>query len=216
MGCHMLVEVGYGRPGPNEPYESAFDAFQANKIRDWNDSRIPDGFRVRVWPSPVARINITDDGSFAHALQQLATTPPLYDKVFALGTAMPQPDRGMYITQFALGAATDLHVGAMRDDSLVDYLLEPNSMNHVRQQVQGMAGVTPVEAAGLQAFPIMCAYQVGLTAPKVRKKIFERETANLPMANLADIGLPSTAGRAAPKRKGDDARPDAAKQPRRE
>ena len=190
-GHIMLVTVGYGRGGAEESHEDAYDAFVADRIRDWTDPRIPDAFHIHVWAGSASVLDaITDDAKFDTAVKTLTVKTPVFTQSFILGNGMPQPDRGMYINQNALKVTSALHNSLARSDSLPSFLLEQGTMVQVRNGVLAMPGVVPTEAMGLQAFPIMSAYQTGMSGPKVVKKIKKRKADGLPTADDDDIGIP--------------------------
>jgi len=191
-GHLMLVTVSYGRSGSEESHDDAFDAFQTDRIRDWHDPRIPDAFQIRVWAGNGALLDgIKTDGDFDAAVKKLELgKPAAYSRSFALGKGMPQPDRGMYINQHALTVTEALHTSMKRSESLISFLLEPGTMNSVRKEVESLAGVEATEALGLQAFPIMHAYQKGVSGPKIVQRIKKRKLAGMSTADDDDIGLP--------------------------
>ena len=53
-------------------------------------------------------------------------------------------------------------------------MLEPDVISHVRDDLTDIDGVMQTEAQGIQAYPIMYAYQQGVTESKIEKKVMER------------------------------------------
>jgi hypothetical protein len=192
--CWMQVDVGYGRAGVEESHDAAQDAFDLDRLRDWTDPRIPDVFRVRVWNGIVDSSKINNDQEFDKALVKLAFSTLKFEQTFNLGTGIPEPDRNMYIVQMALSAALDKHAALTREVSMLSYLLEPGAVASVRTTVAAENGVTATEAAGLQAFPIMKAYQAGVTEPKIQKKILKRNADGLGTAGDAELGIDTSHG----------------------
>jgi len=184
----MLVEMGYGRPGPNETHDQAVEAFDDDRLRDWLDSRIPDSFRVRVWNSTEDPSTIKSSGEFAAMVTRLALAVPAYENTLALGTALPEPDRSMYVNQTALNVAMDLWDEDKFPD-FTDFMLQPKTVPKVRTDLQQVPGVTATES-NVHAFPIMFAYQRGLTAPKVRRRLVTMDNKGLKRASSDLIGLP--------------------------
>lgn len=174
-GHTMLVEMKYERAGIEEDNDTALSGFQADRFRDWTDPRIPSSFHVRAWKSATGLHAIDDDGKFDAAVVALNKGVTSYSKVFDLGVAMPEPDRGMYVNQAALTVAQSQYGSLKRSESFVSFMLEPGVMAKVRTQVGKTQGVRATEAQGMQAFPIMFAFQKGVSEPKIRKKILARK-----------------------------------------
>jgi hypothetical protein len=185
----MLVQIGYNRPGPNEAHDVAVAAFQVDRLRDWVDTRIPDVFRVRVWKSSEDPAAIDGDAAFDAMIARLEKAVPAYETAFNLGTGLPEPDRSMYVNQAALDVAMDL----WNEDafpSFPTFMLQPGTVANVRADLRALPGIVPTEASNVQALPIMCAYQKGLTAPKVRRMVNDMDKRGLKRAGSDLLGLP--------------------------
>jgi hypothetical protein len=187
--CWMQVDVGYGRIGGEEAHQTARVEFEQDLLRDWTDPRIPDIFRVRVWDGTLDLSKINNDLDFDKALVELGKSMQMHDESFNLGTGVPEPDRNMFIVQMALSATLEKHAALTRQVSMLSYLLEPGTVTDVRTTVAAEYGVTATEAAGLQAFPIMKAYQDGVTEPKIQKKILKRKAEGEDTAGDAELGI---------------------------
>ena len=155
----MLVEIGYGRGGAVEVHDVAQAAFEANRLRDWTDPKIPDSFTVRVWNSALNLATVTNDGTFDTAVTGLALGAPAFTQTFILGNQMPEPDRAMYIVQYGLDKAYELAAIGGFDDNVVAFMLEIGSIAAIRAHLALVPGVTGPEAAGQSAFAIMAAAQ---------------------------------------------------------
>jgi hypothetical protein len=185
----MLVEIGYNRPGPNETHEQAVAAFVDDRLRDWLDKRIPDVFRVRVWKSAESPAAIDGDTAFDAMIGRLEKAVPVHESVFNLGTALPEPDRSMYVNQAALQTAMDL----WDEDAFPNFtgfMLQPGTVGDVRADLLALPGIVPTEASNVQALPIMLAYQKGLTAPKIRRMVDDMDKRGLKRAGSDLLGLP--------------------------
>lgn len=184
----MLVEIGYNRPGPDENHDVALAEFQNNRFRDWLDTRIPDVFRVRVWKSAENPTAINGDAAFDAMVVRLAQAVPVFETVFNLGTGLPEPDRSMYVNQAALDVAMEVW-DEDKEPDFINFMLQPETVTNVRADLLAVPGIAPTEA-NVQAFPIMFAYQKGLTKPKVRRKMDEMDKRGLKRAGSDLVGVP--------------------------
>jgi hypothetical protein len=194
-GCLMLVEVAYGRTGAVEDHDAAWAAFAANRLRDWADPRIPNGFRVRVWADPLDPSSILEDARFNTEVSRLDSVVCKFDQRFNLGVKMPEPDRSMYINQMALNIAEIKHDDEVarqpaRAPSMISWLLTPEAIPFVRAELGKVAGVEAPEAANQQAYPIMFAYQAGVTPSKIGKKVKLLKKAKFKVADDDLLGIP--------------------------
>jgi hypothetical protein len=188
----MLVEVGYGRGGLEEDHEVALAAFEGNRLRSWDDPRIPDFFRVRVWTGAYDGLvlKIGDDSAFDHAVTNLTLLKTAHEFQFNLGTAMPQPDRSMYVVQAGLTVAKKLFSSLGRTDSFGTFMCTEGTVDAVRDELEKQPGIDPTESRGMQALPILVAEQQGLTVPKLQRKYKAKGTKPLKRkADVAELGF---------------------------
>jgi hypothetical protein len=172
-GQIMRVDIEYGRSGAEEPHSHAVKEFKANRIRNWQDPRIPSKFSIWVYDIDLNLAAINTDVEFNQAIATLSGKGWSYFDTFDLGEKMPEPDRSYYVTQFGLDIALD---NWDEDEmSFASYLLEPGVIDDIRDGLDEMEGVTPTEAQGMQVFPILYAGQRGVTKPKIRKKVVGRK-----------------------------------------
>ena len=187
----VLIELTYNRPGVEENHDIAIAQFQNNQLRDWTDPRIPDSYTIRIFNEPLDPSTILTDLLFNQAVTMLKTKAHVFSKQFNLGTIMPEPDRSMYINQYALDAAYDYHDATKlnREVSMISLILEPGTIETVRTAVGQNPAISQAEATAIQGFPIMFAYQKGLTLSKVVKQRNKRLAEGLPTATEYNIGL---------------------------
>ena len=116
----MLVEIAYGRTGGEQDHDTMLAAFVADRLMDWTDSRIPDGFKVYIWNDKTRDPDkIADENAFNLEIIRLKTLHPVFTKDFALGNAMPEPDRGGYVVQTGITIFNGLYeayLGGGSDD----------------------------------------------------------------------------------------------------
>jgi len=187
----VLIEVAYNRVGVEESHDTAYAEFQGNQLRDWTDPRIPDAYSIRVFKEMLDPSTIITELLFDQAVMMLNTKGHVFSKQFNLGKTMPEPDRSMYINQFALDAAYDYHdsTNLKRNVSMISLILEPGTIEFVRTAVGQNPAISHAEAAGIQGFPIMFAYQRGVTLPKIVKQRNKRLAEGLPTATATNIGI---------------------------
>lgn len=186
----MLVEIGYDRIGIPEDPETAIADFAENQLRAWTDPRIPDSFDIKVWKTNLDVCGIANDVDFDNAVHLLKTKSAVFSKTFTLGNEMPQPDRANYITQFGITRAIARYEEfkkIQKQASFVSYMLEPNVIDEIRDDLMELDGIAAPEAFGMQAEPIMCGYQAGLTGPKIKKKLVERGRQNRKSIHEKDL-----------------------------
>lgn len=186
----MLVEVGYGRTGIPEDHDSAHVQFASNRLRTWTDPRIPDSFKIGVWQANTNVCGIANDAAFDHEANLLKQKTLVFFTEFTLGEEMPQPDRGNYINQFGLTKAIDQYekyCENKQDASFISFMLKRNVIKEIRDDLMDVDEVTPTEAQGIQAYPIMSAYQAGLSEPKVKKQLVERGRRNKKSIDEKDL-----------------------------
>jgi len=184
----ILIEVNWGRTGIEEAHDVALALFQENHIRDWTDRRIPDAYRIRVWNGGGDPSSITSDADFDTAVTSINPATVIYDKQIVLGDAMPEPDRAMYIEQHALGVALERHVALKREDSMMSFLMDVGTVDMVRADVAKNKSILSTEAAGIQAVPIMQAYQ-NISLPRIKAKMKDRTKRKLGVDSDDKIGL---------------------------
>jgi hypothetical protein len=190
-GGVMLVTIRYGRTGFAESPEDALDSFIDDRLRPWTDPRIPDGFTVRVWVGNATNPSaINTDADFLAAITTLGGVRSVFEKTFDLGTALPEPDRTMYIVQEAITIMENKHKKLKRTNSFVSFMLEPDTAKEIREELKEVKGVLPNEAASQQMYPIMYAAQAAVTGPKVIGRIKKRKADRLATVDEKDIGLP--------------------------
>lgn len=173
-GKIMLVEIGYGRTGGEQSFETLRTSFEDNRLIDWTDERIPDSFTVSVWPAgTLDPSTITTDIAFDAAVVELRKTGTSVKKPFVLGNAMPEPDRSMYIDQEAITIAMDLFEnrpeGLQRTLSEMTWLLQETPIQEIRTQLLAVPNVTPTEATGFQFGGLLFAMH-DTTPAKAKKK----------------------------------------------
>ncbi len=172
-GKTMLVEIGYGRTGGEQIFAALRTKFESNRLIDWTDSRIPDSFTVSVWPaSTLDPATITTDLAFDAAVTSLRTTGTMFNQSFALGNAMPEPDRTMYIDQEAITIANDLFAERTGSESTLaemTWLLLAGTIVTIRTRLLAVPGVTATEAAGYQFSGLL--YAMHQTTPARAKKV---------------------------------------------
>ena len=200
-GKLMLVEIGYVRTGGVQAYQTMLDAFQADRLIDWTDSRIPSSFVATVWPADGVNLSaITSDLQFDTAVMLLKTKTKIDEKSFDLGTALPEPDRSMYVVQSAITIAHELEAdystpAADADDdweppmSPISYLMEEDTLPEIRKRLRDVPSVTPTEAAGFQLAPMIFAMHQ-TTRPKLRKKLRDRTKQGFKMVNVSVLDDP--------------------------
>lgn len=168
-GAAMLVELTYGRVGAVETHDAAKAAFDADRLRDWTDPRIPDAFHVRVWPAGTDwDKNLTTEAQFRRAIAAFSAAP-MYERRFQLGTGIPQPDRQMEAVQTGLTIAKRMF---SRQNDITDereFLLLASTIPAVQDALKRTRGITPFDAAGTTVFELVRAYQKDLTQPQFWK-----------------------------------------------
>lgn len=200
-GKMMLVEIGYARTGGTQVYQTMVDAFQANRLIDWTDSRIPSSFRATVWPADGVNLAaITTDLQFDAAVTLLKTKAKIDEKFFDLGTALPEPDRAMYVNQSAITIAHELaaaHATPAADAaddweppmSPVSFLMDEDTLPEIRIRLRDVPSVRPTEAASFQLAPMILAMHQ-TTRPKLRKKHKERVKQGFKMIDATALAEP--------------------------
>ena len=178
-GKLMLVEMTYTRGGGRQSYENMLDAFVMNRLIDWTDERIPDGFTVRVWDDPLdpSAINTDNDTDFDSKVAALKVKAPVFSHTLTLGNTMPEPDRNMYIYQTAIDVTLSLRetkkYQLKKSLSDVTFMLLPDTIGDVRNGMATQPGVTPVEAKGIQLCPLITQIQA-ITPAKIKAKRKQR------------------------------------------
>lgn len=188
----MFVEIGYGRTGIPEDHDSAHVAFASNRLRTWTDPRIPDSFKIGVWKANTNVSGIKNDADFNHEVNLLKQKDLVFYKEFTLGEEMPQPDRSNYINQFGLNKAIEQYekyceTKGEKDVSFVSFMLKREVIDEIRDDLMDVDEVTPTEAQGIQAYPIIFAYQKGVSESKVRKQFEERGRRNKKSIDEKDL-----------------------------
>ena len=175
-GFLMLVEIGYGRQGGIQSYDSMLKDYMENNLMEWIDQRIPDSFEVRIWNDSLdpSKITIDNDSFFDQTVTTLKIKKPVFECSFSLGTQMTEPDREMCIRQRAIAVANELlethnSKKLKRQDSIRTFLLRSDTIEKIRTEMKKDKDLDEVEASGIQLCPLILDTW-DATYPKIKRK----------------------------------------------
>lgn len=198
-GRIMYVEIGYSRTGGDITAQTIRD-FEEDRLMAWTDARIPDRFEVWVVDCDVDPQTLSSPGLWSGAVAAVKAKTRILHKVFTLGNAMPEPDRGNYIIQHGVGLAQemcknysesnvtngDTQMEGPEPHSPTTYLLHRSSATTLRADMLHMPGITPPEAAGLQIDKVILK-SISSTPSKLIKRRQLRESEGLAVVAASEL-----------------------------